>query len=202
MTRLQTVGLIDKTKTYQTTRPLKQTTRLLHGVFTSACKPIVYFLLAGLLCVQTVLMFAATPSPPILRSLLSPWIYPQPSVSGESTPDPPSTVTLTPRGFVGVWECASFSRTSWSESSNKLQGQQKNTRCPRSLKKTEAAQRKRWRAALLKPSKIRTFTSLCWKHLIKTCLLYFNNHTLISVTAVRAAQMCWVQRFSAKSGLS
>lgn len=105
-------------------------------------------------------------------------------------------------GFVGVWECASFSRTSWSESSNKLQGQQKNTRCPRSLKKTEAAQRKRWRAALLKPSKIRTFTSLCWKHLIKTCLLYFDNHTLISVTAVRAAQMCWVQRFSAKSGLS
>lgn len=103
MTRLQTVGLIDKTQTYQTTRPFKQTAQLLHGGFTSACKPIVYFLLAGLLCVQTesVLMFAATPSPPVLRSLLSPRIYPQPSVSGESTPDPPSTVTLTPRALWG-----------------------------------------------------------------------------------------------------
>ncbi|TNN50556.1 hypothetical protein EYF80_039258 [Liparis tanakae] len=59
--------------------------------------------------------------------------YPTPScVSGESPIHPmsrlpSSTVTLTPQGMLGVWECVSFSRSSWNEGSNRLQEQWKKT---------------------------------------------------------------------------
>lgn len=35
-------------------------------------------------------------------------------------------MTPMPQGIVGVWECVSFSRTSWNEKSNMLQEQEKD----------------------------------------------------------------------------